>query len=114
VRRFALGARNQDLEFSAKSATRVIGYGHNMLVEGDHAAWLVVTAWQPLGLGVNSSRPGTPVVFGMVLAGTCLFVGGDFERAGNTTSSRAAIWSLTANVRLTGRAHSESELRQFD
>jgi hypothetical protein len=33
----------------------------------------------------------------MALAGTCLFVGGGFERAGNTTSSRAAIWSLTAN-----------------
>jgi hypothetical protein len=44
-----------------------------------------------LGLGVNSSSPGTPVVFDMALAGTCLVVGDDFERAGNTTSSRAAI-----------------------
>ena len=66
-------------------------------IAANNAARLSGTSWLPMGLGVNSSGSNTPKILAMALAGSCLFVGGDFFSAGNTTSRRAAVWNVNAN-----------------
>jgi hypothetical protein len=61
------------------------------------AARLAGGAFQAMGSGVTAISPNDNLIFDMTLVGRCLFVGGDFGRAGNTASSRAAVWDIRAN-----------------
>jgi hypothetical protein len=83
--------RNGDLYFGGRF--KLIGTG----IAANNMARLNNAGWQPLGQGVTSSGSETPQVRDLQLVGSCLFVGGDFQRAGNTGSSDAAIWRLDRN-----------------
>jgi trimeric autotransporter adhesin len=72
-------------------------YSAFVSVAANGAARLVGGGWQAMGSGVTATSPNDNRIIDMTLAGKCLFVGGDFGRAGNTSSSRAAIWDLRVN-----------------
>ncbi len=66
-------------------------------IAANGAARLAGGTFQAMGSGVTARSPNNNEIFDMTLVGRCLFVGGDFGRAGNTTSSRAAVWDLRTN-----------------
>lgn len=54
------------------------------------------TGWEALGGGVDQSFFSTPLVFALYVSGTNLFVGGQFERAGELTAINVARWDGSA------------------